>query len=64
MWDTDPTLPGARAADPDRVGQHGLEIVIDVRRSFEVRREPVGQRIKATVTLADDPDGHPAGCLL
>ncbi len=26
VWDTDPTLPVARAADPGRVGQHGLEI--------------------------------------
>jgi anti-sigma regulatory factor (Ser/Thr protein kinase) len=43
VWDTDPTLPVARAADPGRVGQHGLEIVIGVCRSFEMRREPVGK---------------------
>ncbi|MFJ9250279.1 ATP-binding protein [Streptomyces sp. NPDC101776] len=56
VWDTDPTLPLARAADPGRVGQHGLEIVIRVCHSFEMRREPVGKRIKAAIMLADDPD--------
>lgn len=61
MWDTEPTLPVAQAADPGRVGQHGLEIVIGVCRSFEMRREPVGKRIKAAIALADDPGGHPAG---
>src|SRR4051794_17530340 len=42
VWDGDPTLPVARAADPGRVGQHGLEIVMAVCQSFEVHREPVG----------------------
>ncbi|MFG3029120.1 ATP-binding protein [Streptomyces sp. NPDC048253] len=27
VWDSDPTVPAAQAADPDRIGQHGLEIV-------------------------------------
>ncbi|MGW6925156.1 ATP-binding protein [Streptomyces sp. NPDC054950] len=27
VWDSDPTVPAARPADPDRTGQHGLEIV-------------------------------------
>lgn len=30
-------------------------------RSFEVRREPVGKRIRAAITLADDPNGDPVG---
>jgi anti-sigma regulatory factor (Ser/Thr protein kinase) len=64
VWDTDPTLPVAQAADPGRVGQHGMEIVIGVCRSFEMRREPVGKRIKAAIVLADDPGGHPAGRLM
>ncbi|MFJ4126595.1 ATP-binding protein, partial [[Kitasatospora] papulosa] len=37
------------------VGQHGLEIVIALSRSFEMHREPVGKRIKATITLTSDP---------
>lgn len=56
VWDTDPALPAARAADPGRVGQHGLEIVIALCLSFEIGREPVGKRV--TVLLADDPGGN------
>lgn len=64
VWDTDPTLPAACPADPGRVGQHGLEIAMAVCRSFEVRREPVGKRVKAAIVLADDPGGGPAGRLM
>ncbi|MDX3070986.1 ATP-binding protein [Streptomyces sp. NPDC088354] len=61
VWDSDTTLPVARAADADRVGQHGLEIIMAVCQSFEVHRQPVGKRITARVVLADDPDGDVAG---
>jgi anti-sigma regulatory factor (Ser/Thr protein kinase) len=54
VWDSDPVLPVARAADPGRVGQHGLEIVMAVVERFEVRREPVGKRIVARIALHDD----------
>ncbi|WP_372478050.1 ATP-binding protein [Streptomyces barringtoniae] len=55
VWDTEPRLPAIQDSDPERVGQHGLEIVTAVCRSFEVHREPVGKRITATIDLADDP---------
>lgn len=61
VWDSNPALPIARAADPERVGQHGLEIVMSVCRSFEMHREPVGKRVKAAVALADDPGGDVGG---
>ncbi|MFE9622967.1 ATP-binding protein [Streptomyces sp. NPDC006527] len=61
VWDGDPVLPVARAADPGRVGQHGLEIVMAVAQSFEVVREPVGKRITARIALPDDPGGSIAG---
>ncbi|MBM7173161.1 ATP-binding protein [Streptomyces sp. G44] len=61
VWDTAPVLPVARAADPGRVGQHGLEIVMAVCQSFEVHRESVGKRTTAAVMLADDPGGATAG---
>jgi anti-sigma regulatory factor (Ser/Thr protein kinase) len=64
VWDSDPALPVSQEADPHRVGKHGLEIVMAVCRSFEIRREPVGKRVKATIVLADDPGGHPAGRLM
>lgn len=64
VWDTDPALPVPWQADADRVGRHGLEVVMAVCRSFEVRREPVGKYVRVAVMLADDPGGDPAGRLL
>ncbi len=61
VWDSRTTLPAVLAADPDRIGQHGLEIVMALCRSFAVQREPVGKRITAAVVLADDPSGDAAG---
>ncbi|MET8957514.1 ATP-binding protein [Streptomyces sp. NPDC004129] len=53
VWDSDPVLPVARAADVGRVGQHGLEIVLAVAQGFEAIREPVGKRITARLSLTD-----------
>lgn len=61
VWDSDPALPLARAADPGRVGQHGLEIVMAVVQGFEARREPVGKCITARIALWDDPVGGLTG---
>ncbi|MCZ0210713.1 ATP-binding protein [Streptomyces sp. UMAF16] len=61
VWDSEPVLPVARAADAGRVGQHGLEIVMAVAQGFEVQREPVGKRITARIALLDDPGGAIAG---
>ena len=55
VWDSESRLPTVQGADPRRVGQHGLEIVMAVCESFQVHREPVGKRVTATVALADDP---------
>ncbi|MFC8710208.1 ATP-binding protein [Streptomyces sp. NPDC057197] len=54
VWDCDPVLPVARAADAARVGQHGLEIVRAVAQEFTAQREPVGKRVTARLALADD----------
>ncbi|WP_317445393.1 ATP-binding protein [Streptomyces collinus] len=61
VWDSDPVLPIARAADAGRVGQQGLEIVMAVAQGFEAQREPVGKRITARLALLDDPAGAVAG---
>ncbi|KUN35532.1 regulator [Streptomyces longwoodensis] len=53
VWDSEPVLPVARAADVGRVGQHGLEIVMAVAEGFDVQREPVGKRITVRIALAD-----------
>jgi anti-sigma regulatory factor (Ser/Thr protein kinase) len=55
VWDSDPALPVAGSADPGRVGRHGLEIVMAICETFEVRREPVGKHITARIALFDDP---------
>ncbi|MGW4512954.1 ATP-binding protein [Streptomyces sp. NPDC004393] len=55
VWDSDPVLPVVRAPDADRVGQHGLEIVMAVAQGVEARRESVGKRITARIALADVP---------
>ncbi|MCX2925023.1 ATP-binding protein [Streptomyces sp. NEAU-W12] len=46
-------LPVAGVADPDRVGRHGLEIVLAVARGVEVRPEPTGKRITALIPLME-----------
>ncbi|MFD9404714.1 ATP-binding protein [Streptomyces sp. NPDC060011] len=61
VWDSDTTLPSVRAADPERIGQHGLELVMAVSQTCCVHREPVGKKITASVVLADDPGGDAAG---
>ncbi|MEU9187342.1 ATP-binding protein [Streptomyces sp. NPDC048484] len=57
VWDSDPTVPEARIADPGRIGQHGLEIVKAVAQDLEIHREPVGKRIRARIALSDAPPG-------
>ncbi|MFF8882248.1 ATP-binding protein [Streptomyces flaveolus] len=53
VWDSDPVLPEPATSDPGRVGRHGLEIVMAVCLTYEVRRETVGKRTTAAVRLAD-----------
>jgi anti-sigma regulatory factor (Ser/Thr protein kinase) len=55
VWDSSTALPAVMSTDPDRIGRHGLEIVMAVCQSFAVHREPVGKRITAAVVLADNP---------
>ncbi|PNG21550.1 hypothetical protein [Streptomyces sp. 13K301] len=45
--------PAARPADPDRIGQHGLEIVKAVTKDLFTEQEPVGKRITARIALSD-----------
>ncbi|MFI2781270.1 ATP-binding protein [Streptomyces sp. ALB3] len=61
MWDSGAVLPTALPADPARAGQHGLEIVLAVCQSFEVRREPVGKRVRVQISLLEGSRNEPAG---
>ncbi|MEX1660008.1 ATP-binding protein [Streptomyces pseudovenezuelae] len=51
VGDSNPTLPSALPADPDRVGGHGLEIVRAVTQDLDIRRLAVGKRITARIAL-------------
>ncbi|MFI7141275.1 ATP-binding protein [Streptomyces massasporeus] len=51
VWDSDPTVPAARTADPGRIGGHGLEIVRAVTDALSVHQETVGKRIAARILL-------------
>ncbi|MFJ8752922.1 ATP-binding protein [Streptomyces sp. NPDC102441] len=53
MWDSGSVLPSAHQGDPARAGHHGLEIVLAVCTSFEVRREPLGKRVHVQISLCD-----------
>jgi two-component sensor histidine kinase len=51
VWDTSSTLPLARAAEPGRIGQHGLEIILALCEGYDVQRQPVGKRITVRIAL-------------
>ncbi|MGW6587611.1 ATP-binding protein [Streptomyces sp. MCL20-2] len=60
MWDSGAVLPSPSPADPTRVGQHGLELVLAVCQSFELRREAVGKRVSVQIALQDSADRPPS----
>lgn len=43
--------PLARAAEPGRIGQHGLEIILALCEGYDVQRQPVGKRITVRISL-------------
>ncbi|GAA3901976.1 ATP-binding protein [Streptomyces lacrimifluminis] len=53
VWDSEPSVPAARAADPGRIGQHGLEIVKAVTEDLFIEQESVGKRITARIALSE-----------
>ncbi|MFF8983764.1 ATP-binding protein [Streptomyces globisporus] len=60
MWDSGAVLPSPSPADPTRVGQHGLELVLAVCQSFELRREAVGKRVSVQIALQDGVERPPS----
>ncbi|MDQ0681448.1 anti-sigma regulatory factor (Ser/Thr protein kinase) [Streptomyces achromogenes] len=59
--DSDRTVPTVEAADPGRIGRHGLEIVQAVAHELVVERQPDGKRVIARIVLADPPGDDAAG---
>ncbi|MFJ4628257.1 ATP-binding protein [Streptomyces sp. NPDC088847] len=56
--DGDHTLPAVWAADPGRIGRHGLEIVKAVAEDLFIEQETAGKRITARIALSDAADAH------
>ncbi|GGT86076.1 MULTISPECIES: ATP-binding protein [Streptomyces] len=51
VHDTYGALPVARPRDPERVGRHGMEIVIAICTEVEVEPTPNGKRVRAFLPL-------------
>ncbi|MFF3645392.1 ATP-binding protein [Streptomyces sp. NPDC002564] len=51
VWDGDPRGPAVHDPDPQRIGQHGLEIVSLLARTLSVQPTPVGKRVTAVLDL-------------
>lgn len=51
--DSSTALPVAGGTSPDRVGRHGLEIVLAVARRVDVQPEPTGKRVTALIPLVE-----------
>ncbi|MER5383246.1 ATP-binding protein [Streptomyces sp. NPDC002688] len=52
LWDSNPALPTAKAPNPRRIGQHGLEIVTALARTVTAEQTPLGKRITADIVLS------------
>ncbi|MEU9140952.1 ATP-binding protein [Streptomyces sp. NPDC048404] len=52
LWDSNPALPTAKGLNPERIGQHGLEIVTALAQSITVEKTAVGKRITAGIALS------------
>jgi anti-sigma regulatory factor (Ser/Thr protein kinase) len=51
VWDTGSELPEHFPHDPNRIGGHGVEIVIRLCSLFETQRVPGGKRVLARVPV-------------
>ncbi|MFJ4716407.1 ATP-binding protein [Streptomyces sp. NPDC088785] len=51
VWDSQPHAPAVHSPDPQRIGQHGLEIVAVLARTLTIRSTVVGKRVSATLDL-------------
>ncbi|MFD9497372.1 ATP-binding protein [Streptomyces sp. NPDC059980] len=51
LWDSSPVVPAAKAPNPERVGQHGLEIVAALAQNLTVEATSTGKRITVHIAL-------------
>ncbi|MGW6488387.1 ATP-binding protein [Streptomyces sp. NPDC055056] len=53
LRDSSPVLPASRAPNPERVGQHGLEIVTSLARRVTIEATPLGKRVIAVIAIGE-----------
>ncbi|MFD6294200.1 ATP-binding protein [Streptomyces sp. NPDC060235] len=51
LWDSSPVIPAAKTLNPERVGQHGLEIVAALAQTLTTEPTVNGKRITARIAL-------------
>ncbi|MGW6492718.1 ATP-binding protein [Streptomyces sp. NPDC055056] len=51
LWDSSPIVPAAKAPNPERIGQHGLEIVAALAQTLTAESTVVGKRITVNISL-------------
>ncbi|MFD3516852.1 ATP-binding protein [Streptomyces sp. NPDC058657] len=51
VWDTDTSLPQPGAPDPQRIGQHGLELVLALCNKYDIQRMAGGKRVRVHLTI-------------
>ncbi|MGW6263284.1 ATP-binding protein [Streptomyces sp. NPDC055085] len=55
LSDSNPVPPAPKPADPERIGQHGLEIVTALAQHVTVQAMAAGKRVTAIVALTPGP---------
>ncbi|MFJ6696531.1 ATP-binding protein [Streptomyces sp. NPDC091272] len=51
VWDTDDSLPQPGTPDPERIGGHGLELVLALCSKYDIQRLAGGKRVRVHVSL-------------
>ncbi|MFI5803546.1 ATP-binding protein [Streptomyces sp. NPDC051561] len=51
VWDTDTSLPTPGSPDPERIGQHGLELVLALCSKYDIQRLAGGKRVRVHLPL-------------
>ncbi|MGW7414340.1 ATP-binding protein [Streptomyces sp. NPDC054863] len=51
VWDTDDSLPQPGAPDPERIGGHGLELVLALCSKYDIQRLAGGKRVRVHLKL-------------
>ncbi|WP_328540456.1 ATP-binding protein [Streptomyces sp. NBC_00344] len=57
VWDSSTTIPHAGRKNPERIGGHGLEIVLALTESLTAESHPVGKKITARL-MNEAADGE------